>query len=588
MILVMNIFLTSCMLMATECLFPFFEKAKFHYRNQTGTGGMQNKNANIDSLLKLHTNSLDFNAAYDISRRIGRFFLEQGKYATALDIYNNMRHEFESKANKTVEDKKKISSVLNVIGAIYEETGLWNIALGMYMNSLKVCDEIGYNQGKAKIYNNIGKVYYNRHELNKAEDLFNKAVAINKMLNIRPELFNNYNNIAGVYQQKGDTKKALEYLLVALNQLDLNRDYYDLSIAYDNIGTLYQQMGNNSLALSYFFQAADLQEEKSFLVSLLRTDLSISTLFEETKKMDSSLIYLNRSLKLVDSIGNPSQRLIVLRNAAQFYRRTGNNERASDLFSTFISLNDSMENLNSLTKIEQIQDVYEVINNEKDNKILQQKINLQQLSIQRQRVVLFASTILLLFLGYFLFNLQRNRKRERDQNEFIAKQTELFHQKEKEMMLSKEHNLEMELEYKKKELTLNVMSFMKVNEMLSEIYEKIIQSAKSAQHQETKDFLKKIGKEVQKSTDTESMKEFSLRFKEVNKDFFDKLLAKYPELSSSELKLCAFLKLNMSTKEICELTGQQQKAIETARYRLRQKLGIANSDVKLITFINQI
>jgi len=584
----MKIFLTVGMLMAAESRFPFFEKAKFHYRNQNGTRAMQTKNANIDSLLKLDSNTLDFNVAYDISRRIGLFFLEQGKYATALDIYNKMRHELESKADITVEDKKKISSVLNVIGAIYEETGLWNIALAMYMNSLKVCDEIGYSQGKAKIYNNIGKVYYNRHELKKAEELYDKAVAINKMLNIRSELFNNYNNIAGIYQQKGDTKKALEYLLVALNQLDLNRDYYDLSIAYANIGTLYQQMGNKSLALSYFFQAADLQEEKSFLISLLRTYLSISSLYEGMKKMDSSVIYLNRSLQMVDSIGNPSQRLLVLRNAAQFYRRTGNNKRASDLFSTYTSLNDSMENLNSLTKIEQILDVYEVINNEKDNKILQQKIKLQLLSIQRQRVVLFGTMILLLFLGFFLFNIQRNRKRERAQNEFIAKQTELFHQKEKEMMLSKEHNLEMELEYKKKELTLNVMSFMKVNEMLSEIYEKILQSAKSAQHQETKDFLKKIGKEVKKSTDTETMKEFALRFREVNKDFFDKLLAKYPDLSPSELKLCAFLKLNMSTKEICELTGQQQKALETARYRLRQKLGIANSDVKLITFINQI
>jgi len=247
-----------------------------------------------------------------------------------------------------------------------------------------------------------------------------------------------------------------------------------------------------------------------------------------------------------------------------------------------------MENLNSLTKIEQIQDVYKVINKEKDNKILQQKITLQQLSIQRQRIVLFATLILLLFLGYILLTLQRKRKRERIHNEFIAKQTELFYQQEKEIMLSKEHNLELELEYKKKELTLNVMSFMKVNEMLSVIYEKIKQSAKSAQHQETKDFLKKIGREVQKSTDPETMKEFSLRFKEVNKDFFDKLLAKYPDLSPSELKLCAFLKLNMSTKEISELTGQQQKAIETARYRLRQKLGIANSDVKLIPFINQI
>ena len=165
----------------------FFVKAESHYKNII-TASQQNSGGKkiIDSLLNVSLDSINFNRAYYISWEIGLFMLEQGNHAEALDIFNDLRHYMEAKTPKTKEDQKKISSLYNVIGAIYEETGLWNDALAMYMSSLQVCDAIDYKAGRAKVYNNIGKLYYSRNELNKAEDLFNKAIAINKVLDIRP------------------------------------------------------------------------------------------------------------------------------------------------------------------------------------------------------------------------------------------------------------------------------------------------------------------------------------------------------------------------------------------------------------------
>ncbi len=81
---------------------------------------------------------------------------------------------------------------------------------------------------------------------------------------------------------------------------------------------------------------------------------------------------------------------------------------------------------------------------------------------------------------------------------------------------------------------------------------------------------------IQAQTNTDSL-ELSLEFME-----------RFPNLSPSEQRLCAFLRLNMSSKEISELTGQSLNALETARYRLRKKLGISNSQVNLITFLSRI
>jgi len=159
--------------------------------------------------------------------------------------------------------------------------------------------------------------------------------------------------------------------------------------------------------------------------------------------------------------------------------------------------------------------------------------------------------------------------------------------KAKNTALEKE-NLEIELEFKNKELALKVMSLLKKNEILSDISKKLLVVKNDAVKQETKTAINKIYKELQKSTDDEIWEEFELRFKQVHSDFYEQLMTKFPDLTPSEQRLCAFLKLNMSSKEISGLTGQSLNALETARYRLRKKLGISNSQINMISFLSQL
>jgi hypothetical protein len=178
-------------------------------------------------------------------------------------------------------------------------------------------------------------------------------------------------------------------------------------------------------------------------------------------------------------------------------------------------------------------------------------------------IIVLLSAIIILFLIW-------NRQKDRAINAILAKE-----------------NLEKELDFKNKEMVINVMSLMKKNEMLADLSEKLIKIDHEATTQEGKDTIAKVAKELQKGQEEEIWKEFSMRFKEVHGEFYDKLLAKYPALGPNDLKLCAFLRLNMSSKDIAALTGQRISSLETARYRLRQKLGISNADVNLITFLSQ-
>jgi len=98
----------------------------------------------------------------------------------------------------------------------------------------------------------------------------------------------------------------------------------------------------------------------------------------------------------------------------------------------------------------------------------------------------------------------------------------------------------------------------------------------------------RLNREIKQSSDDKLWKEFSIRFNETNNEFYEKLLIQFPDLSQNELKLCAYLRLNMSTKEIAELTGQRIETIGTARYRLRKKFYLTNSESNLVMFLSKI
>lgn len=81
--------------------------------------------------------------------------------------------------------------------------------------------------------------------------------------------------------------------------------------------------------------------------------------------------------------------------------------------------------------------------------------------------------------------------------------------------------------------------------------------------------------------------QFSKHFDQVHNDFISKMRHQYPKLTASDLKLCAYLKMDLSTKEIATLLNISKRGVETGRYRLRRKLEI-NGNTDLRDFMNSV
>ena len=97
--------------------------------------------------------------------------------------------------------------------------------------------------------------------------------------------------------------------------------------------------------------------------------------------------------------------------------------------------------------------------------------------------------------------------------------------------------------------------------------------------------LIRLIRDVEKSD--QDWENFAMHFNMVNTDFFNKLKDRFPDLTPNELKLCAYLKMNLSTKEIAQLMNITIKAVEVGRYRLRKKLHI-QPETNLYDFLIQV
>ena len=159
--------------------------------------------------------------------------------------------------------------------------------------------------------------------------------------------------------------------------------------------------------------------------------------------------------------------------------------------------------------------------------------------------------------------------------------------KQKEKILKHEaENLKKELELKNRELVCNVSNIYVKNQVINKVARKLSTSSGDFKS-ENIGMIRDIIGELKQNLDETSWKEFEIRFARVHETFYKNLDKAVPDLTNNERKLCAMLKLNMSSKEIAAITMTLPESIDTARSRLRKKFGLLK-DENFSEFLNKL
>ena len=179
-----------------------------------------------------------------------------------------------------------------------------------------------------------------------------------------------------------------------------------------------------------------------------------------------------------------------------------------------------------------------------------------------------------------LEQVRRERQQERFEIQKLAS--------DKQLLLLKEKNLNLEIKKKSSALASSTLNNIKKNELLTDIINDVKDIDKellnSALHYPIKKVIKKINNHLK---DKEDWLTFELHFRNSHAQFFENLRKAHPDLSPNEIKLSAYLKLNLSSKEIASLMNVAKTSVEQSRYRLRKRFNL-NKEDSLINYIRNI
>lgn len=162
------------------------------------------------------------------------------------------------------------------------------------------------------------------------------------------------------------------------------------------------------------------------------------------------------------------------------------------------------------------------------------------------------------------YKKQKQKLLEKKQRELELEQLE----NQRQLIQFKNQNLQLDIENKNRELGTATMNLVKRNELLNSIKEEL---SKSKSLSDVKKVIKLINSNLNNTSD---WKLFEEAFNNVDKDFLKRIKSLHPSITPNDLRLCAYLRLNLSSKEIAPLLNISHKSVEVKRYRLRKKIGL--------------
>lgn len=159
---------------------------------------------------------------------------------------------------------------------------------------------------------------------------------------------------------------------------------------------------------------------------------------------------------------------------------------------------------------------------------------------------------------------------------------------EKEIVRLRNDKLRAEMIHRDKELANQTNNIIQKNKLLTKLNQELQKIQNTTEDGAVKAKMAILKKRIQKEIDDKQQNRiFETYFDEVHKDFFDRLKEKFPQLSPKDLRLCAYIRMNISSKEIATLLNISFRGVEISRYRLRKKMELSR-DINLSTFLSNI
>lgn len=476
------------------------------------------------------------------------------------------------------DDSELIGYALFNAGNAYFMSGINETAANYFYSYLDIQKQNDNTQGIAYALASIAALHIKMQDYRAAKNnllqglhIINETAKYDSGGSSKQKIPHMLNNLGIVYQNLQQYDSALWYYRESIkSSADAVDAGYLRASTYNNIGGLFLDIRAIDSAYAPLKKAMEVRIERNDLAGQAASHNRLGEYYlligDSTKAVNS----FYSGMALAQNIGSIELQSSFNQKLFTYYKQAGNADSALKY----------LEQLNNLTQILNNEETIEELTRLELLSAFKEKQKLARIEQQRLNTVYFFSAVLLILLlcifvlGYFLMRARVGRLSLEKNNLALASQNAIL---EKE-------NFEKELEIRNKELSTYVMGMIKKNETISQIIELL----NAKQNKENSGYFRQIIRDLSKLQDDGLWEEFEVRYQQVHNEFYEKLQENTPNLTTNERRLCAFLRLNMTTKDIASITGQSLRSIEVARTRLRKKLDITNSEISLVEYLNSL
>lgn len=389
--------------------------------------------------------------------------------------------------------------------------------------------------------------------------------------------------------------------------------YTDSSVHYSNLsndrrndsenqnlyGSYYRSKGQFEKALVCFKKAIQIAKERNSLHEIPNFTANISFTYLSQKNYKNAIE--SAKIALIDAKKNKQEGVILLSSIILYRSYIEIKDFKNALYYNSIVDSTSLKLLNEKSRILQ-NELAEKYEAEKRNRQIYELKQQNEFSekLRNRMVFILIFSVLSAFLAIIIFFLRwKNAKQqamistkeatlneaklqkatlELQNNELEMARTAL-ELKNKELELQnkelKEKELQYQLDITKQEITSKSLQIAQKNEFLAAAIENLKKFSGENASADQQKSIRSLITGFKANLHENYWAEFEASFEQVHVDFYKNIEAKYPNLTLNERKLCALIRLNLSTKEISLITQQTIAALEQARYRLRKKMNLS-------------
>lgn len=496
---------------------------------------------------------------------LGKFNGSLGDIAIAQDSVEIARVYYEQALTHYEADENLdgIVSILTILGNIAFVQDDLSDAMQYYHKGIKIALEEDFQIRLNRLYLNIGSVLIRSNQYVESQKY--TTIALNNFLSMGDtiEIAQTYSNLGLVYIGLKDYETATNYFSKALEIYQKKDAIISVASTYEKLAEIEQIKGYSIKAIRLLQKARELAEENMITQfegpkQLILNSITVNLGFNYFLVEEYDRAYLNLISGYKNSI--LGKQPLLSRNATdylyQYWNSKGNTDSAlfyHRLFKYYSdSIHEDVNNRKLALQGAQFEFEQQAIKEQQEREIHEER--------QQRNLIILLITIVVLVLVLLLLTLLLRLNR--------IKIKESQHEQE---------SLRNELSLRNKELTTYLIYQVKNNEFIVNISNKLKKILWKSSV-ENKSLVNELIREIETDSSSDNWDEFIVRFQQVHTDFYKNLGKKYPDLTSNELRLCAFLKLNMNTKDIAAITYQSTKSITVARWRLRQKLGLLKEE----------